>query len=109
MVPSNSIIPSASILKANTVKRSRPGPASLTKPQHYFDQEAQHAMLKCQLCEEKFLRKSDLFIHLKQHGVRVLSCELCEDRFLEIADLKKHMSSVHGQEDAESRGQKRRP
>jgi len=122
LVPSSSCIPSASSLKENnkennnnnnnnnnTVKRSRPGPASLTKPQHYFDQEAQHAMLKCQLCEEKFLRKSDLFIHLKQHGVRVLSCELCEDRFLEIADLKKHMSAVHGQEDAESKGQKRRP
>merc|ERR1719507_2173436 len=121
LVPSSSCIPSASSLKENnkennnnnnnnnTVKRSRPGPASLTKPQHYFDQEAQHAMLKCQLCEEKFLRKSDLFIHLKQHGVRVLSCELCEDRFLEIADLKKHMSAVHGQDEAESKGQKRRP
>merc|ERR1719507_502413 len=121
LVPSSSCIPSASSLKENnkennnnnnnnnTVKRSRPAPASLTKPQHYFDQEAQHAMLKCQLCEEKFLRKSDLFIHLKQHGVRVLSCELCEDRFLEIADLKKHMSAVHGQDEAESKGQKRRP
>lgn len=96
MVPSNSIIPSASILKAN-LQKTRPGPASLTKPQHYFDQEAQHAMLKCQLCEEKFLRKSDLFIHLKQHGVRVISCQHCEDKFLEVADLKRHLTSVHGQ------------
>merc|ERR1719336_2931167 len=75
----------------------RPGPASLTKPQHYFDQEAQYAILKCQLCEDKFLRKSDLYIHLKDHGVTVLSCELCEDRFLEVYDLKHHLSSVHGQ------------
>lgn len=96
MVPSNSIIPSASILKAN-LQKTRPGPASLTKPQHYFDQEAQHAMLKCQLCEEKFLRKSDLFIHLKQHGVRVISCQHCEDKFLEVADLKRHLTLVHGQ------------
>jgi len=96
MVPSNSIIPSASILKAN-LQKTRPGPASLTKPQHYFDQEAQHAMLKCQLCEEKFLRKSDLFIHLKQHGVRVISCQHCEDKFLEVTDLKRHLTSVHGQ------------
>jgi len=96
MVPSNSCIPSASILKAN-LQKTRPGPASLTKPQHYFDQEAQHAMLKCQLCEEKFLRKSDLFIHLKQHGVRVISCQHCEDKFLEVTDLKRHLTSVHGQ------------
>lgn len=87
-------------------KKHRPGPASLTKPQHYFDQEAQYAMLKCQLCEDKFLRKSDLFIHLKQHGVRVLSCPQCEDRFLEAADLRQHMTIVHGQAEPE---QKRRP
>jgi len=107
LVPSSSCIPSALSLKENnkennvnnnnnnnnnSVKRSRPGPASLTKPQHYFDQEAQHAIIKCQLCEEKFLRKSDLFIHLKQH----------EERFHEISDLKK-------QDEVEPRGQKRRP
>merc|ERR1719336_2494473 len=96
MVPSNSIIPSASILKANLQKSHRPGPASLTKPQHYFDQEAQHAMLKCQLCAEKFLRKSDLFIHLQQHGVRIIGCQLCEDKFLDVADLKRHLTSAHG-------------
>ena len=74
MVPSNSVIPSANILKANLQSqgRPRPGPASLTKPQHYFDQEAQTSVLRCQLCEEKFLRRSDLYIHLgQQHGVRV--------------------------------------
>ena len=98
MVPSNSCIPSASTLKVtHTVRTSRPGPASLTKPQHYFDQEAQHSMLKCQLCEDKFLRKSDLYIHLGVHGVRVLSCHFCEDRFLESADLKIHLTTVHGQ------------
>ena len=99
MVPSNSVIPSANILKANLQRSNRPGPASLTKPQHYFDQEAQHSMLKCQLCEEKFLRKSDLFIHLQQHGVNVLNCQdrLCEDRFVDVDDLKRHMTSTHGQ------------
>ena len=98
MVPSNSVIPSANILKANLQRSgSRPGPASLTKPQHYFDQEAQHAMLKCQLCAEKFLRKSDLFIHLQQHGVRIIGCQLCEDKFLDVADLKRHLTSAHGQ------------
>jgi len=102
MVPSSSVIPSTSILKANLQRSSRPGPASLTKPQHYFDQEAQHAMLKCQLCDDKFLRKSDLFIHLnQQHGLRVLDCpQQCEDKFLKQEELEKHMSSVHGQSGA---------
>ena len=77
MVPSNSIIPSANILKANLqAGRSRPGPASLTKPQHYFDQEAQTAVLRCQFCDEKFLRSSDLYIHLGQHGLRVTDSQL---------------------------------
>jgi len=65
-------------------------------------------MLKCQLCEDKFLRKSDLFIHLKEHGVRVLSCHLCEDRFLELPDLKRHLNEVHGLPD-EPMEPKRRP
>ena len=100
--PISPILPSDSdIMKSpatvTPTPRIRPGPASLTKPQHYFDQEAQYAILKCQLCEEKFLRKSDLYIHLKEHGVTVYDCELCEDRFLEVSDLKHHSSSVHGQ------------
>ena len=92
MVPSNSIIPSANILKANLqAGRSRPGPASLTKPQHYFDQEAQTSVLRCQLCEEKFLRRSDLYIHLgQQHGVRLPS----QDGEFQQAPA---LTSTHGQ------------
>merc|ERR1719225_1059609 len=77
MVPSNSVIPSANILKANLQKPpkasnglSKPWPASRTKPRQYFDHEAQHSIYKCTTgeCEEKFLRKTDLFIHLQQHS-----------------------------------------
>ena len=75
MVPSNSCIPSANILKANlqrpaAASNSKGAPASRTKPRHYFDQEAQHSIYKCTTgeCEEKFLRKTDLFIHLQQHS-----------------------------------------
>jgi hypothetical protein len=70
-------------------------------------------MLKCQLCEEKFLRKSDLFIHLKQHGVRVLACSQCDDRFLEASELRRHQATVHGapakEQTSPATGQKRRP
>ena len=96
LVPSSRIIPTAFPPKTSPQK-IRPGPASLTKPQHYFDQEAQHSMVKCQLCETKFLRKSDLYIHMRDHGVTVLNCEMCEDRFLGLSDLKHHLSLVHGQ------------
>ena len=99
MVPSNSVIPSANFLKHrsnNNVAASRPGPASLTKPKHYFDQEAQHSMLQCQLCDDKFLRKTDLFIHIQKHGVTVISCQLCEDKFLDVEHLKRHLTSAHG-------------
>ena len=75
MVPSNSCIPSANILKANlqrpaAASNSKGAPASRTKPRHYFDQKAQHSIYKCTTgeCEEKFLRKTDLFIHLQQHS-----------------------------------------
>jgi len=97
MVPSNSVIPSASILKANLEPRSRPGPASLTKPKHYFDQESEHAMMACHICEDKFLRKSDLYIHLGQHGVTIINCPSCEDKFMEVAELRLHMKRAHGQ------------
>merc|ERR1711971_1525695 len=97
MVPSNSVIPSASILKANLEPRSRPGPASLTKPKHYFGQESEHAMMACHICEDKFLRKSDLYIHLGQHGVTIINYPSCEDKFMEVAELRLHMKRAHGQ------------
>ena len=97
MVPSNSIIPSANILKSK---------AGLSKPQHYFDQESQHSMLQCQVCSEKFLRKTDLYIHLgQQHSVRVIGCQLCDDKFLDVADLKTHLSSEHGHDSGDSDGE----
>ena len=105
LVPGVRIIPAAATTAFLAARKpvsprlhGRPGPASLTKPQHYFDEEAQHSMVKCQLCDTKFLRKSDLYIHLSDaHAVSVLACELCEDRFVEAAHLASHMSLVHGQ------------
>ena len=98
MVPSNSCIPSANILKANLQRPagasnglSKPGPASRTKPRHYFDQEAQHSIYKCTTgeCEEKFLRKTDLFIHLKQHS----------------DSQQRELTSSHGQSESDSDGE----
>ena len=97
MVPSNSVIPSANILKANLQKPpkasnglSKPGPASRTKPRQYFDHEAQHSIYKCTTgeCEEKFLRKTDLFIHLRQH-----------------TDSQRQLTSSHGQSESDSDGE----
>ena len=100
MVPSNSVIPSANILKAK-----QNGKAGVAKPQHYFDQDAQHSMLQCQVCEEKFLRKTDLYIHLAGHGVRVIGCQLCDDKFLDVEDLKAHLAADHGHDSGDSDGE----
>jgi uncharacterized C2H2 Zn-finger protein len=84
-------------LAVSPLKRGRPGPASLTKPRHYFESEASLVTLLCQLCEDKFLQRADLHDHLsREHGISLLACPACQDRFLEPADLAQHLTSVHG-------------
>ena len=106
MPPALRLIPSQATVSSpqtTTPKRCRPGPASLTKPKHYFDTEAELSLLLCQLCDDKFLRRSDLHHHLgRDHGgVPLLACPACQDRFLEPGDLARHMTLVHGHKGGE--------
>ena len=71
-------------------------PTSVGKPAHYFDQGKGTQMLSCQMCPRKFVRKSDLYIHLdSDHGVILIGCTSCDDKFLDIMDLQDHVSLIH--------------
>jgi KRAB domain-containing zinc finger protein len=55
----------------------------------YFDAKNGTAMFSCQMCSEKFIRKSDLYIHLDtDHGVLLIGCTSCEDKFLDMLELQ---------------------
>ena len=77
--------------------KARPGPASRTKHSQYFKEEAENFMLNCEFCEDKFLRKSDLYAHMWEHEETYLDCKMCSDKFLELSDLQHHLALVHGQ------------
>ena len=95
LISASCITPPSSAVKK--VTKSKPGPASRTKHNQYFREEAQNQMFNCEYCEEKFLRKSDLSTHLSEHEVKFLNCKMCSDKFLEVSDLQHHLASVHGQ------------
>ena len=65
---------------------------------HYFDTKNGTQMLSCQMCSEKFIRKSDLYIHLdSDHGVLLIGCTSCDDKFLDMLELQNHVQLVHPQ------------
>ena len=90
---SNGVIVSALDLKI----RSRPGPASLTKSKLYFEEEAAHCMVQCHICNLKFVHKSDLYFHLREHNVDTHDCHMCDDRFIDRSDYNQHMALAHSQ------------
>ena len=63
---------------------------------HYFDLSKNSQMLSCSSCPQRFIRKSDLLIHLEQdHGQKCVGCTLCGEKFLEIGDLREHITEAH--------------
>lgn len=63
---------------------------------HYFDPSKNSQMLSCASCPQRFIRKSDLLIHLEQdHGQKCVGCTLCGEKFLEIGDLREHITEAH--------------
>lgn len=84
-----------------------PSPNSLLKTstsvipsfgKHYFDTKNGTQMLSCQMCPEKFVRKSDLYIHLdSDHGVLLIGCTSCDDKFLDMLQLQEHVQMAHTQ------------
>ena len=80
-------------------KNSSPTSLLKTGPvigKHYFDAKNGTAMFSCQMCNEKFVRKSDLYIHLDtDHGVLLIGCTSCEDKFLDMLELQNHVQAVH--------------
>ena len=83
-------------------KLSSPSSLSLLKSpvlaNHYYDPKNNTQMLTCQMCPEKFIRKSDLYIHLdSDHGVLLIGCTSCDDKFLDMLQLQEHVQIVHPQ------------
>jgi len=63
---------------------------------HYFDLKNGTQTLVCNVCKKKFIRKSDLYIHLDtDHGVILLSCKLCDEKFVDEGILRDHVAKSH--------------
>ena len=76
---------------------------------HYFDPKQGTQMLQCQMCDRKFVRKNDLYIHLDaDHGVMLVGCSSCEEKFLDVLTLQEHITEFHGGEDKKT-AKKRKP
>ena len=69
--------------------RSRPGPASLTKTKHYFEQESMKVLSKCKSCDLKFVYKVDCDFHYEQE-------HKYEDEDLQANDSLQHQKRKPG-------------
>eukprot|EP00094_Tigriopus_californicus_P002881 TCALIF_02778-PA protein Name:"Similar to Zfp26 Zinc finger protein 26 (Mus musculus)" AED:0.10 eAED:0.11 QI:493/0.33/0.28/0.71/0.5/0.28/7/0/1223 len=81
------------IFKANLERVVANGSKPVT---HYFDQLKGTQIFSCQTCQEKFHRKSDLFIHLEHsHQLPVFSCTSCGEKFMDFVELRDHITTAH--------------
>lgn len=81
------------IFKANLERIVANGSKPVT---HYFDQLKGTQIFSCQTCQEKFHRKSDLFIHLEHsHQMPVFSCTSCGEKFMDFVELRDHITAAH--------------
>lgn len=65
---------------------------SAQKPQSKKRQNLVERKHECQVCNKKFLKKSNLVDHLRMHAnVRLYKCEFCDKAFIQSGNYKSHV------------------
>jgi hypothetical protein len=67
------------------------------KPRNMTNIHKQKKKYKCQKCDAKYMRKSELENHeaAVHEGIKRFKCDLCENRFSSKGNLKVHMKRIH--------------
>ena len=67
------------------------------KPRNMTNIHEQKKKYKCQKCDAKYMRRSELENHQAavHEGIKPFKCDLCENRFSSKGNLKVHMKRIH--------------
>lgn len=84
---------------SGTTLNNKKTPKQIDKsPMKSNDKFYQNRKHVCNVCEKRFLRKSNLVDHLRLHaGVKPYQCEICPKTFVQIGNYRAHMR-IHSME-----------